>query len=340
MNESGYSPKELFFDDKGRENLVNGIEKIASAVKSTLGPRGNTVIIESPNHTHGITVTKDGVTVAKSIDLIHPVENLAVKMMKEAADKTATQAGDGTTTAIVITEAMVKSGTKYIKNNKAETLREMANITDQVVSSIDSKAKRLTKKTMLDVATISANNDKELGKVISDAYHSVGKNGVVTVEKSQTTETYAEVTKGLKIDRGYSSNLFVNNQRKDECVLDDVLVLVTDQEINSILAIENILKPVIQANKKLLIIGTCTGNVINTLAANVVKNNLKICNVPPPSFGYRQHELMQDIAVSVGAKYFSESTGDNLELISMSDLGHVDRIVVGRDQTVTCQGAG
>ena len=142
MNESGYSPKELFFDDKGRENLVNGIEKIAAAVKSTLGPRGNAVIIESPNHTHGITVTKDGVTVAKSIDLIHPVENLAVKMMKEAADKTATQAGDGTTTAIVLTEAMVKAGTKYIKNNKAETLREMANITDQVVSDIDSKAKR------------------------------------------------------------------------------------------------------------------------------------------------------------------------------------------------------
>ena len=340
MNESGYSPKELFFDDKGRESLVNGIEKIAAAVKSTLGPRGNTVIIESPNHTHGITVTKDGVTVAKSIDLIHPVENLAVKMMKEAADKTATQAGDGTTTAIVLTEAMVKAGTKYIKNNKAETLREMAEITDQVVSDIDSKAKRLTKKTMLDVATISANNDKELGKVISDAYHSVGKNGVVTVEKSQTTETYAEVTKGLKIDRGYSSNLFVNNQRKDECILEDVLVLVTDQEINSILAIENILKPIIQANKKLLIVGTCTGNVINTLAANVVKNNLKICNVPPPSFGYRQHELMQDIAVSVGAKYFSESTGDNLELISMSDLGHVDRIVVGRDQTVLVKEQG
>ena len=176
--------------------------------------------------------------------------------------------------------------------------------------------------------------------MISDAYHSVGKNGVVTVEKSQTTETYAEVTKGLKIDRGYSSNLFVNNQRKDECILDDVLVLVTDQEINSILAIENILKPIIQANKKLLIVGTCTGNVINTLAANVVKNNLKICNVPPPSFGYRQHELMQDIAVSVGAKYFSESTGDNLELISMSDLGHVDRIVVGRDQTVLVKEQG
>ncbi|QDP61961.1 MAG: putative 60 kDa chaperonin [Prokaryotic dsDNA virus sp.] len=336
MNNQGYLPKEIYFDHSGREKLQKGIETISRAVKSTLGPLGNTVLIESPHLTSSITVTKDGVTVAKSIDLVDPVENLAVKMMKEAAIKTATQAGDGTTTAIVLAESIVRSGMEHIdpSYNKTEVLRHIQRITNEIVERLKNSAKKLTKKTLVDVATISANNDKELGKIIADAYHRVGKGGMVAVEKSQTTATYSEITQGIKINRGYASNLFVNNQKKDECILEDVLILVTDQEIGSILAIENILKPIIQANKKLLIIGSCTANVINTLAANVVKNNLKLCNIPPPSFGYRQNELMQDIALSVGAKYFSEKTGDNLELINMADLGHAEKIVVGREQTV------
>lgn len=336
MDSLGYSPKELHFDVKGRDKLISGIKKIAKAVKSTLGPSGNTVIIESPNHTHGITVTKDGVTVAKSIDLIDPVENLAVKIVKEAADRTATNAGDGTTTAIVLTEALVLGGLNLIKpeHNRTTVLKALGELTTKVVEKLKQKSIELTDDMMLDVATISANNDSSIGEIIAEVYSDVGRQGIVTVEKSQTFETYAETTKGLKIDRGYLSPLFINDQSRDECILEDVMVLVADIEIANILQIENVLKPIIQEGKKLLIISPCHKNVVNTLAANVLKNNLKICAVQPPSFGYRQHELMQDIAISVGATYFSEKTGDDLSIITYADLGHAAKVVVGKDKTI------
>ena len=336
MDQIGYSPKHLKFDEEGRERLAAGVTKMAKAVKSTLGPSGNTVLIESPNHTHGITVTKDGVTVAKSIDLLDPVENLAVRMMREAADKTATSAGDGTTTAIVLTEQLVLGGLEKITENcnRTEVLRSMVDISEKVVDKLKKKAKKVTNKMLYDVATISANNDKSIGKIIADVYVEVGKSGIVTVERSQTAETYAETTKGLKIDRGYSSNLFINDQKKDECVFEDVMVLVADVDIHNILQIENVLKPIIQDGKKLLIVAPCNTNVVNTIAANVMKNGLKICTVPPPNFGYKQHELMQDLAVSVGATYFSEKTGDDLSHISYADLGHANKVIVGRDNTV------
>jgi chaperonin GroEL len=332
----GYSPKNLQFDEQGREKLANGVKLMAKAVKSTLGPSGNTVLIESPNHTHGITVTKDGVTVAKSIDLLDPVENLAVKIMKEAADRTATSAGDGTTTAIVLTEALVLGGLDSIKegHNRTEVLRALSDITTKVVDKLVKKSKKVSNAMLSDVATISANNDKEIGKIISEVYKEVGKNGIVTVERSQTTDTYAETTKGLKIERGYSSQLFINNQKKDECIFEDVMVMVADVDISNILQIENVLKPIISEGKKLLIIAPCSTNVVNTIAANVMKNNLKICTIQPPNFGYKQHELMQDIAISVGATYFSEKTGDDLSHISFADLGHASRVIVGRDSTV------
>ena len=332
----GYSPKDLQFDEDGRARLASGVAKMAKAVKSTLGPSGNTVLIESPHHTHGITVTKDGVTVAKAIDLIDPIENLAVKMVKEAADKTATAAGDGTTTAVVLTEMMVLVGLETIeqRHNRTEVLRAMVDISDKVVETLKSKAQEVTQEMLYNVATISANNDKSVGKIIADVYAEVGKSGIVTVERSQTSETYAETTLGLKVDRGYSSPLFINDQKKDECVLDDVMVLVADVEISNILQLENVLKPIIQEGRKLLIIASCSNNVLNTLAANVLKNNLKICAIQPPSFGYKQHELMQDIAVSVGATYFSEKTGDDLSLITYADLGHAAKCIVGKDKTI------
>lgn len=332
----GYSPKDLYFEEKGRKKLANGVVKMAKSVKSTLGPGGNTVLIESPNHTHGITVTKDGVTVAKSIDLFDPVENLAVKMMKEAAEKTATNAGDGTTTAIVLTEALVLGGLDKIKegHNRTEVLRHLVDLSDKVVDNLRRKSKRLSTSMLIDVASISANNDRETGRIISEVYKDVGKNGIVTVERSQNDETYAETTKGLKFDRGYLSSMFINDHKKDECVLDDVMVLVADMEIANILQIESILKPIITEGKKLLIISPCNANVINTLAANAVKGNLKVCAVPPPSFGYKQHELMQDIALSVGATYFSEKTGDDLSIINYGDLGHAAKVIVSKDKTV------
>ena len=336
FDNSGYSPKDLVFGDDGRKRLIDGIRKIAAAVKSTLGPGGNTVLIESPHHTHSITVTKDGVTVAKAVDLFDPVENLAVRMMKEAAERTATNAGDGTTTSIILTEAMVLEGTKRLtpEVNRTEVLRHLSVMCNEVVSQLASKAKKVTNAMLVDVATISANNDKELGKIIAELYREVGRTGIVTVEKSQTSETYSETTMGLQFARGYLSNLFVNDQKKDECVFEDVMVLVADTEISNILQIEAVLKPVISEGKKLLIIAPCGTNVVNTLAANVVKGNIKVCAVPPPNFGYKQHELMQDIATSVGATYFSEKTGDDLSLINYSDLGHAAKVIVSNDKTI------
>jgi chaperonin GroEL len=334
MSELGYTPKNLLFDQEGRDKLFKGIEKIAKAVKSTLGPSGQTVLIESPQHTHGITVTKDGVTVAKSVSLLDPTEHLAVRIMKEAAERTASNAGDGTTTAIVLTEALVEAGTEYIKENKTQVLRDLVEDTNLIVSNLKAKAKKVSTKVLKDVATISANNDEVLGSIIAEVYKKVGKHGIVAVDKSETSETYYDYTNGLKVDRGYLSPLFVNNQKKDECILEDCHILVSDAPIENILNIEAVLKPIIQENKKLLIIAPTSTNVVNTLAANVMKNSLKICVVPPPNFGYKQHELMQDIAVSVGATYFSEKTGDDLSLMTVNDLGHCSKVIVGRDSSV------
>lgn len=337
-NQLGFSPKNLDFGSEGQKKLIRGITKMANAVKSTLGPSGNTVLIESPHHTHGITVTKDGVTVAKSIDLLDPVENLAVRMMREAADRTATSAGDGTTTSIVLTEALVTNGIKMLNDNpevsRVDVFRHMVSLTDVIVASLKKKSKKVTKQRLLDVATISANNDKSIGKIIADVHTEVGENGIVTVEKSMTHETYSEVTNGVKVDRGYTSPMFINNHKRDECIMEDVYILVSDAEISNILQIENILKPIIQGGKKLLIVAPASTNVVNTLAANVMKSKLSMCNIAPPNFGYKQHELMQDIALSVGATYFSEKTGDDLSLINFSDLGHASKVIVGRDSTV------
>ena len=335
MNQS-YISKDLTFDNEGRSKLISGISKISKAVKSTLGPRGRTVLIESPDHLAGITVTKDGVTVANSIFLDDPIENLAIQMMKDAASRTAQSAGDGTTTAIVLTEAIVNAGERLLNkdHNITEVIKHINKFSLDLIKILEKDSKKITKARLLAVATISANNDKEIGSIIAEAYNKVGVNGIVTVEKSMNHKTYAEVTNGIKIDRGYTSSLFLNNQRKDECILEDVMVLVCDQEISNILQIENVLKPIIQKNKKLLIIAPCAGNVVNTLAANVVRNNLKFCNITPPQFGYKSHELMQDIAFAVGAKYYSEKTGDDLGLLCLEDLGHVDKIIVGKISSV------
>ena len=336
MSKQGYIPKDLHFDSEGRSKLMSGIEKISKAVKSTLGPRGQTVIIETTDHLRGLTITKDGVTVARSIFLDDPVENLAIQIMKEASNRTANSAGDGTTTAIVLAEAFVKAGSKYLipTNNTAKVVRYINMVIRDIVKDLEKNSKKITNQSLLNVAKISANNDSEIGELIFDAYQKVGKDGIVTVERSQNHETYAEVTNGIKVDRGYSSNLFINNQKKDECILENVKVLVCDQDINNILQIENVLKPIIQKNETLLIIADCGTNVVNTLAANVVRNGLKLCNIPTPSFGYKKHELMQDIAMTLGAKYLSEKTGDDLSTLSAADLGRADKIIIGKSNSV------
>ena len=331
--------KELTFGEAGRKALANGIEKMSRAVVSTLGPSGQTVVLESQSHTSGMTVTKDGVTVAKAIQLKDPVENLAVRMMRQAAEKTALTAGDGTTTSVVLTEALVRAGMEGLsvsELNKVVVLRELLRYRDEALGAL--RVHRMTKRRLKDVARISANNDKSLGNIIAQAYESIGKGGVVTVENSSTVETYVRVTNGIRMDRGWSSQLFVNNAKSDECVMEDVYVLCTDVEISNILQVENVLKPIINGGHKLLLVAPVTQAVLNTLAANVVKNGLKLCVVQPPSFGYRQSELMSDLALSLGTGFYSEKTGDDLSHLTLQHLGRAERIVVGRDSSVIIPG--
>lgn len=341
---SGYTPKNMVFDEEGRKKLMNGIAAISKAVKSTLGPGGNTVLIESPNHLHGITVTKDGVTVAKEVSLLDPVENLAVQMMRGASEKTAHVAGDGTTTAIVLTEAIIKEAYEklmaFTNVNTTEFIKELNSVCGEVVNNLNSMSRKLSKKMLVDVATISSNNDKDIGALIAKTFNEVGADGVVTVEKSQTDDTYTETTFGIKLERGYTSPLFVNDQKKDECVLEDAYVLLTDHTIDNIMQIENILKPVINAGGKLLIMAECSQNVVNTLSANVARNGLSFCQIVPPQFGYKRGEIMSDIAIALGGKFFSESTGDDLSLIRMEDLGKVTKAIVSREETLIFSDAG
>jgi len=339
-----YTPKELVFDEKAKRKLKSGITKICNAVKSTLGPAGKTVVIESPNHTRGITVTKDGVTVAKSVYLLDPVENLAVQMIREASQNTADSAGDGTTTSIVLAEALIEQGLEELEEqpdiNIPKLVKQIGEGRDKVVKELERMAKKLNKKRLLDVASISANNDREIGKIIAEAYEKVGADGVVTVENSETSETYAEVYDGIKLKRGYTNNAFINNHKRDECVLENCYVLITDHVINNVLQIENILKPIINQGKELLIIADCSQNVVNTLAANAARNGLKICNISPPKFGYKKQEIMGDIALATGGSYISESTGDDLNMISLDQLGIAEKVIVSREDTVMIGGKG
>lgn len=329
-----YTPKKLYFDDEGREMLKRGIYTIAKAVKSTLGPRGQTVLIESQEHLRGITVTKDGVTVAKSVALQDPVENLAVRIMKEASELTSTQAGDGTTTAIVLTEAIINATEKRAYDfNSVDFLRELDSLTDDVIEYLSKCSIKLSKKNLQNVAAISCNNDAKLGKIVADVYNAVGRDGVVTVEKSKTSDTHFEVTKGLQFKRGYVSPAFITNREDDECVFDDAKVLLCENEISSVLHLEPVLRQVIENNDKLLIVANCSMQVVNTLGANVVKNGYKFCVIEPPQFGWKQKDIMSDLSLSLGAKYFSDATGDDLSHIKYEDLGSAKKVVVNRDAT-------
>ena len=325
--------KEVHLGDSGQDKLRAGIKKIAGAVKSTLGARGRTVLIESENHVGGITVTKDGVTVAKSINLYDPTENLAVVMMRQAAEKTATMAGDGTTTSIVLAEAIIDAAEQYIDGdtNVTEVIRKINEITQRIDAHLKKKSKKVSGRRLKDVATISANNDRKTGELIAGAFEEVE---MVTVENSMNSETYVDIIKGMRIERGYTSKYFVTDQKKQECVMDNPYVLITDHEISNLANIENILKPIVAQGKSLLIIGELSQNVLNTLNVNALQGKIKVCNILPPSFGYRQKELLEDLAVALGGTYFSDDTGDDLSVIQMGDLGRAAKIVVSRDMAV------
>jgi chaperonin GroEL len=337
-----YNPKQLHFGSDARAKLISGVTKLSKAVKSTMGPRGNTVLIESPTHTRGMTITKDGATVARSIELIDPVENLACRMMKDASENTANSAGDGTSSSIVLTEALIVEGMNMLKEaktegmniNKTEVLRHIQTVGNEVLERIKANVIETTDELIRSVATISANNDDSIGGLIAEVYKGVGKGGVVHYEKSKTFETYHEIIKGLKVERGFRSQGFINDQETDTFTVEDCYVLVCDHTIGDFT--RQLHTDFIQTiiHKKVLFITPMTNHALNTLVLNVNKNGFKWCVIEPPAMGYRQKELMSDIATSVGAKYFSEESGDNLELISFSDLGRAEKVTVSRDRTI------
>jgi chaperonin GroEL len=328
--------KQVHFGEQAKSSLLKGINTIADAVKSTLGARGNTVLIESENHVGGLTITKDGVTVANSINLMNPTENLAVIMMKQAADKTAVTAGDGTTTSIVLTQGIVLESEAKLKPhmNKTEVMRHIRKAAKEVEKKLDESSTAVTGDMLKYVATISANNDEEIGSIISEAYNSVGSSGIVTVENSIGDKTYSTTIKGMKIDRGWASKYFVNSQKTQECILDNPYILVADLEINMVSSIEHLLVHAMNEKRPILIIGEVSEQVLNALNANIQRGVIKICTIIPPNFGYRKGEEMADIAAYVGGKYISEGTGDNLELVRTMDLGTAKRVVVGLKNTV------
>ncbi len=325
-----------------RQKLIKGVDTVANAVGSTLGARGRTVLMESENHVGGIIVTKDGVSVSKGVNLMDPTENLAVMIMREASEKTANSAGDGTTTSMVLAQAIIHEAMDQIEpsDNLTQVLRDIQEASTEVLTKLDEMSVEITDDKLESVATISANGDTDTGSIIADAYSKVGLTGVVTVEPSKDALTYSEIISGMKVDRGYTSKYFVTDHKKQECVLDDPYILVTDQPISHINDIFPILEYILEGNKSLLIIGELEENALNTLNANKIKSKLKVCTITPPQFGYKRHQLMQDIAHAVGAKYFSEQTGDNLAMVSIDDLGRAKKVISGRFNTLIREPGG
>lgn len=334
--------KELLFGKECEKSLMVGVDTVCKAVSASIGPFGRTILIETPEQTKSITATKDGATIAKNITILNPVANMACRVVKEGAEKTATDSGDGTSACCVLSQALIKGGHEKIKNgiNKTQVLRYMEEVVGEVVEILKEKSIPCDETTILDVATISANNDDVLGKIIADTYKEVGVNGIVTVEKSLTHETTYEVVSGLKVDRSYTSPKFVNNVEKEEWMAEKVHILMCDREISSHDQIKSILDVIIATKRKLLIIAPCTTGFLNFMVHNYLNNVLDLCIIQPPNFGYKLQEEMEDIAVSIGGKYFSQQIGDDLSLIRFEDLGFAEKVIVGRKQTVIVNGHG
>jgi chaperonin GroEL len=324
--------KELSFGEDARKKLREGIKTVADAVGSTLGPQGRNVILESENIVGGLTVTKDGVTVLRNINLLDPVHNLAAQLVRQAAERTVITAGDGTTTSAVLTNAIIESADSLITEgeNRTEILRNIVAISEDVEKQLTKMSKKVTGNKIYDIATISANNDAAIGKIIGDVY---SRCDVVTVENGQDTYTHFDVVEGVKIDRGFSSKWFINDQKTGTCVLENPYILITDHQITNLMNLEAILQPIIKSERALLIIGELDAKTLATILKNVQNGALKCCNIIPPSFGYRKDELMADIAAVTGGKYCAEHMGDNLALIKLEDLGTASKVIVAQDKT-------
>jgi chaperonin GroEL len=334
--------KELHFDVEARAALKRGVDQLADAVKVTLGPKGRNVVIDKKFGSP--TITKDGVTVAKEIELSDPLENMGAQMVKEVATKTSDLAGDGTTTATVLAQAIFREGLKNVTAgvNPMALKRGI----DKAVTAVVEELKKISvptagKKEIAQVGSISANNDKEIGDLIAEAMEKVGKDGVITVEEAKGLETNLETVDGMQFDRGYLSPYFVTDPEKMEAVLEDALILIHDKKISSMKDLLPILEKVAQMGKPMLIIAEdVEGEALATLVVNKLRGTLRICAVKAPGFGDRRKAMLQDIAVLTGGQVISEEVGFKLENAVVTDLGKGKRIVIDKDNTTIIDGAG
>ncbi|MDQ2891130.1 MAG: chaperonin GroEL [Gemmatimonadota bacterium] len=334
--------KELYFNTEARAALKRGVDQLAEAVKVTLGPKGRNVVIDKKFGSP--TITKDGVTVAKEVELSDPIENMGAQMVKEVATKTSDLAGDGTTTATVLAQAIFREGLKNVTAgaNPMALKRGIDKAVQAVVEELKAISVPTTgKKEIAQVGTISANNDKEIGDLIAEAMEKVGKDGVITVEEAKGLETDLDTVEGMQFDRGYVSPYFVTDPDKMEAVLEDGVILIHDKKISSMKDLLPILEKVAQLGKPLLIIAEdIEGEALATLVVNKLRGTLRVCAVKAPGFGDRRKAMLQDIAVLTGGQVISEEVGFKLENAVVTDLGRAKRIVVDKDNTTIIDGAG
>ncbi len=334
--------KEVKFHNSARTRILKGVNTLADAVKVTLGPKGRNVVIEKSFGSP--IITKDGVTVAKEIELADKFENMGAQMVKQVASKTADVAGDGTTTATVLAQAIVKEGMKYVTAgmNPMDLKRGIDKATEAVVSELKTLSKPCsTNKEIAQVAALSANSDKTIGDIIAKAMEKVGNEGVITVEDGKSLENELDVVEGMQFDRGYISPYFVNNPEKQVCVLDDPMVLLHDKKISNIRELLPILEEVAKAGKPLLIIAEdLEGEALATLVVNSMRGVLKVAAVKAPGFGDRRKAMLDDIAILTGGTVIAEETGKQLEKATIVDLGRAKRVEIHKDTTTIIDGAG
>jgi chaperonin GroEL len=335
-------PKQLLFNEEARAALLRGVNIMSRAVKVTLGPKGRNVVIAKKYGSP--TMTKDGVTVAKEIELKDPAQNMGAQMLKEVAAKTSDIAGDGTTTATVLAQAIFRGGLKNVTAgaNPMSLKRGIEQAVDTVVEELKHMSKPTKdKKEIAQVATIASNNDKTIGNLIAEAMEKVGKDGVITVEEAKAMETTLEVVEGMQFDRGYLSPYFVTDPERMECVLEDALILIYEKKLSVMKDMLPLLEQVARAGKPLLIIAEdLEGEALATLVVNKLRGTLTCCAVKAPGFGDRRKAMLEDIATLTGGKAITEDLGIKLENLKLDDLGRAKKVVVDKDNTTIIEGAG
>ena len=333
--------KQILYSIEARDALKRGIDAVANAVKVTLGPRGRNVVLEKKFGAP--LVTNDGVTIAKEIELPDPYENMGAQLVKEVSTKTNDVAGDGTTTATVLAQALVTEGIKNVTAgaNPMSLKRGMQKACDIVVEEIKKNSQPVEEAHIAKVASISANNDEVIGNLIANAMHEVGKDGVITLEESKTIENSVKVVKGMQFDRGYISPYFAIRSENGVVNFDDAFILIYDKKISSMKPLIPVLEKVLQMQKALLIIAEdVEGEALTTLVVNMLQSSLKVCAVKAPGFGDRRKEMLGDIAALTGGRVISEELGMSLEKVELADLGRAKRITIDKENTTISEGAG